>query len=325
MNWTEAELTIPKKSTEEISNFLIALGIKNFAVEDYDDFEEMVNDSGLFYDYIDDELFKAKGNDPIIRVYFPENTQGRDMLEALKGELELLKREKRFESLKLTLKGVKEEDWENNWKQYFKTFTVGDKLVVKPSWETCSPEMAKGREIIEIDPASSFGTGTHATTRLCLSALEHYIIKSDSLKMLDMGCGSGILSIGGLLLGAGDVTAIDIDENAARIAAENLDNNSGERFTKDMYRVYCGNILDDEQLTEKIGSGYQIIAANIVAGIIILMAPIFRKLLCVGGILIASGIIGPRADEVEVSLINEGFTLIKRSEDEDWVALEMRN
>jgi len=321
MNWIEFKITIPKKTTEFFSNVIIAAGIKNFAVDDFEDFEDVLDDTRLFYDYVEDSLFDKKNDDPVITVYFPENTQGREMLEHLKSELNMYKAMPEYASLEYSLSGTKEEDWENNWKKYFKPFTVGDKLVIKPSWETLTDEMKKGRKIIELDPGSSFGTGTHATTRLCLTLLEKHIT-SDTC-MLDMGTGSGILAIGGLILGANKIVAVDIDENSARIAKENLDINSSSFSSKD-YTVICADVLSQEKLDERIDIKYDIIAANIVAGVIIAMAPMFKSLLKDNGILVASGIIGPRADEVLAELENVGFTLLNRCEDEDWVALEMK-
>ncbi|MBQ9941138.1 MAG: 50S ribosomal protein L11 methyltransferase [Clostridia bacterium] len=322
MNWIEFKITIPQKTTEFFSNILINAGIKNFAVDDFDDFEQVLDDKQLFYDYVEDSLFDKKGQNPVITVYFPENTQGRESLEYIKSQLNALKSLPEYSSLEYTLNATKEEDWENNWKKYFKPFTVGQKLVVKPSWETLSDEMTKNRHIIEIDPGSSFGTGTHATTRLCLTLLENNI--SDETVLLDMGTGSGILSIGALVLGAKKVVAVDIDENSARIAKENLDINS-HSFASDDYTIICTNVLESNTLDSRIDIKYDIITANIVAGIIIDMAPLFKRLLKNQGVLIASGIIGPRAEEVLCELEKAGFKLIKRCEDEDWVALEMKN
>ncbi len=321
MNWIEFKITVPKKTTEFFSNLLIAVGIKNFAVDDFEDFESVLDDTRLFYDYVEDSLFDKKDKNPVITVYFPENAQGHELLEQLKVELNRYKATDEFSSLEYSLSGVKEEDWENNWKKYFKPFTVGEKLVVKPSWETLTDEMKKDRSIIELDPGSSFGTGTHATTRLCLSVLEKHI--TPETVMLDMGTGSGILSIGALALGAKKVVAVDIDENSARIAKENLDINSAS-FSSSDYTVLCADVLGEEKLNAEIDIKYDVIAANIVAGVIIAMAPLFKKLLKDNGILVASGIIGPRADEVLTELEKVGFALIERFEDEDWVALEMK-
>ena len=321
MNWIEFKITIPKKTTEFFSNILIADGIRNFAVDDFEDFENVLDDTRLFYDYVEDSLFEKKDQNPVITVYFPENAQGHESLEQLKNTLGKYKKLPEYSTLEYSLSGVKEEDWENNWKKYFKPFTVGEKLVVKPSWETLTDEMKAGRRIIELDPGSSFGTGTHATTRLCLSVLEKHI--NNNTTMLDMGTGSGILAIGALALGAKKVVAVDIDENSARIANENLDINSAS-FSSNDYTVLCADVLSENTLDKRIDIKYDVIAANIVAGVIIAMAPLFKKLLKDNGILVASGIIGPRADEVLQELCNAGFTLIERFEDEDWVALEMK-
>ena len=208
-------------------------------------------------------------------------------------------------------------DWVNNWKQYFKPLCVGEKLLIKPSWE----KVAEGekRKILEIDPASSFGTGQHNTTQLCLELVEKNLHEGDSI--LDLGCGSGILSIGALLLGAESATAVDVDENSVKIAKENAEKN---HISAEKYTAYCGNIIDDKALVEQIGTGYDLLCANIVADVLIGMSGIFGGFIKDGGTLIVSGIIYQRKDEVLDRLKAEGFELIEIREKEDWVAASFR-
>ena len=209
---------------------------------------------------------------------------------------------------------MKEDDWANNWKQYFKPLPVGRNLLIKPSWEEI-PEQNQ-RIILEIDPASSFGTGQHHTTRLCLELLEEVIQKQD--KILDLGCGSGILSIGGILLGAESATAVDIVENSVRTAVENAGKN---HIPTEKYQAYCGDICQDSDLREKIGENYNLICANIVADVLIAMAGLFRGFLKQDGYLIVSGIISERADEVISVLEQNGFVKIKMQERDGWAAV----
>ncbi len=214
--------------------------------------------------------------------------------------------------------GIREEDWANNWKQYFKPFPVGKKLYIKPSWEPVTAA-ADGRTILEIDPASSFGTGQHHTTRLCLELMESEI--QSETRILDMGCGSGILFIGGMLLGAKEAYAVDIEENATRIATGNAAEN---HLNPDSYTISCGNVISDTALVEKIGGGYDVITANIVADVIKAMAPLFPKFLRDNGILILSGIITERADEVLETVTACDFTVLEKKEASGWCAVKLQ-
>ena len=157
------------------------------------------------------------------------------------------------------LSSINEQDWANNWKKYFKPIPVGERLLIKPSWEDV--EDAQGRVILEIDPSSSFGTGTHATTQLCMEQLEKYLRPGDDV--LDMGCGSGILGVAAMLLGAGSVTGVDIEQNAVETALENARRNG---ISQALLSVRQGNILEDSALRKTIGARqYDVILANIVA------------------------------------------------------------
>ncbi|MBR2086961.1 MAG: 50S ribosomal protein L11 methyltransferase, partial [Oscillospiraceae bacterium] len=218
-----------------------------------------------------------------------------------------------FGSLEMTIGNVKEDDWANNWKQYFKPLQIGERLLIKPSWEPV-PE-GNTRTILEIDPASSFGTGQHHTTRLCLELAETVLHDGD--RVLDLGCGSGILSIGTILLGASSATAVDIVDNSVRTAIENAGKNG---IGADRYTAYCGDIISDEALREKLGTGYDLICANIVADVLIAMSGLFSSFLKAQGYLIVSGIITERADEVLSVLEEKGFRLLRRHEKEGWCA-----
>ena len=256
------------------------------------------------WDYIDDDLMGLKNCETTVTVYIPENSQGADNLNAIKEELKALKKrdtENLFGRLEYEIANVKEEDWANNWKQYFKPLTVGQKLVIKPSWEKY--DINDGRKILEIDPASSFGTGQHNTTQLCLELLEKYLKNGD--KLLDLGCGSGILSIAGIILGAKSAVAVDIEENAVKTSIENAEKNN---ISNDIYKAYCGNIIEDTELINKISTGYNVICANIVADVLIGMSGIFANFLASDGVLIMSGIISMRKEEVISSLIDKGFS-----------------
>ena len=320
MNWIETQIITASAGVDALCAMLTDLGIKGFSIADPADFQEFLQNKEGKWDYIDQDLLGMAQGDTTVTVYLPDNAQGAEQLVALRAMLAQIHARddaQLFGTLELTLKNVREEDWANNWKQYFKPFTVGERLLIKPSWEMC--ENPWNRAVLEIDPASSFGTGQHHTTRLCLELLEQLMHPGD--RVLDLGCGSGILSIGALLLGASGATAVDIEENAAATATENARKN---HIDPTLYRVFCGNVLEDETLCREIGDGYDLICANIVADVLIAMKQLFRQFLRPDGSLIVSGIIMERRDEVLDQLKKAGFALLEVREKEGWAAASLR-
>lgn len=317
MNWTEVNIYTTTEGTEPLSGRLLGLGINGFVIKDAKDFEDFLSDKSANWDYIDDDLMGLRDCETCVTVYLPENSQGADCLAAIRSELSAMKSldtDGAFGRLEIELANVREEDWANNWKQYFKPIAVGERLLIKPSWESC--EGYEDRTILEIDPASSFGTGQHNTTRICLELLEKYMKSGD--RVLDLGCGSGILSIAAMLLGAERVSAIDIDSNAVRIAGENAAKNN---IPPEKYTLYCGNVIGDDNLADKMGSGYDVIVANIVADVLIAMSDRFVQFIRSGGTLIISGIITERRHEVCDVVNSKGFTEIAAEERDGWAAV----
>ena len=320
MNWTEVNIYTTTEGIDPVCGCLLRIGVTGFVIKDAKDFEEFLNGKTGNWDYIDDDLMNLKNCETCVTVYLPDNSQGVDMLAAIRSEMIALggrDEDKAFGRLAVELANVREEDWANNWKQYFKPLTVGNKLVIKPSWEEYNKN--DDRIILEIDPASSFGTGQHNTTQLCLELIEKNLNKGD--KLFDLGCGSGILSIASILLGAEEVTAVDIDQNSVKIAKENAEKNN---ISAEKYTAYCGNVIDDNELVEKIGGGYDVIAANIVADVLIAMSPLFEKFVKKGGTLILSGIISERCHEVIDAVKAKGYTLVEQREANDWVAVSFK-
>lgn len=317
MNWTEAKIYTTTLGIDHVTGALMQIGITGFVIEDSQDFENFLTDTTIYWDYVDEDLMKLKECETSVTIYLADTPQGKEQLAEIKSALLRLKSEDsegNLGRLEIELGNIKEEDWENNWKQYFKPFEVGEKLAIKPSWETYKNK--ENRIVLEIDPASSFGTGTHTTTQLCLENIEKYIKPDD--RILDIGCGSGILSIGALLLGAKSAFAVDIDENAVNISKENAEKNG---FTADKFTSYCGNFIVDEKLRAKAGDGYDIIAANIVADVIIALSPIFKNHLKKGGILVSSGIIDGRVDEVYEAIKQNGFEILDVKTRSDWSSI----
>lgn len=313
INWIEAKISTTTDAIDSVSGILLSIGISGFVIEDANDFNEFLTSTEYRWDYIDEALMQRQNAPTSITVYLPENDQGKEWLVEINERLEKAKSESSdidFGTLEITLSNIREEDWANNWKQYFKPFCVGKKLLIKPTWETV--ENTEGRTVLNIDPGSSFGTGQHHTTKLCLERLEEIVKEND--RILDLGAGSGILSIGALLLGAKNAVGIDIDENSVRIAKENAAQNNIETS----FEAMCGNIIDDVDLREKIGTDYDVVVANIVADVIILMSPLFRSFMHKDSTLIVSGIINRQKEEVKQALIKNGFEIITAQESNDW-------
>lgn len=316
MNFMQIDVYTKSEAVDVLVMRLSELGITGFVIHDSADFDEFLENKDANWDYVDNELMGLKTVPTHITLYLQDNPQGLETLTELKGALEGFKAESPdfYGSLEIKIDNVKEEDWANNWKQYYKPFNVGERLIIKPSWENV--ENTGGRKILEIDPASTFGTGQHHTTKLVMERLEKIVNEGD--RVLDLGCGSGILSIAALLFGAESAVMVDIFENAVKTAGENVEKNG---FDKNRYMAYCGNVIEDSALRERIGGGYNVIAANIVADVIIAMSGLFGGFLAKDGTLIVSGIITERLPEVLSALEGNGFKVASLSEEEGWNAI----
>lgn len=319
MNWTEVSIETASEGIELLCAILTDLGFKGFAIHDPADFEELMSGKVGHWDYLEEGLEDAlTAGNPTITVYIPENAQGAEQMLALRDELQRLRAEGNpmFGALTLTSKGICEEDWANNWKQYFRPLCIGERLWISPTW--VDAETPAGRVALLIDPGSSFGTGQHDTTRLCLAMLEQCV--SDGCRVLDVGCGSGILSIGAMLLGGGMTEAIDIEQHAADAAAENAERNG---ISAAQYRTHCGNILEDEALVARLGDGYDVVCANIVSDILIAMRELFVQFMRPGATLLLSGIIDERLDEVLEAMRNVGLKVEQVEQSAGWAAVRL--
>lgn len=322
MDWIEIAVKTTTEGIDPVSGILIMNGISGYAVEDKCDFEEFLRDKEVYWDYIEDSLMKLRECDTTVTFYVTNDAEGIEQLSLIKSELSRLLKEdadKKFGELSVEVKNIAEEDWANNWKKFFKPLNIGERLVVKPTWENLDD--ANGRTVVEIDPSSSFGTGSHTTTKLCLE----YIEKIDSLldeknyEMIDVGCGSGILGIAAHKLSGAHITAIDIEENSIRVAKENFETNSVD---ENAYELFIGSITDDKELWNKVSSvKYKMLAANIVADVLKAMAPYFKEILEDDGYAVISGIIAERADEVEEAFLNTGFAVKEKNTKDGWTAI----
>lgn len=320
MEWIQVIIYTSSLGIEPVSGVLYDLGITGLEIEDYEDFQNFINNNKDAWDYVDEKLEEEKSGETCIKLYLTDDASGYDSLKIIENAISVLKStdtSSEFGRLEISLGHLKEEDWCNNWKQYFKPLCVGENILICPEWETVPDEKAK--TVFKINPGMSFGTGSHETTQLCLEELEKYIKPGASV--LDIGCGSGILSIISMLLGADNATALDIDPNAVKIAAENAERN-GIDLSK--YYVFAGNILADNKIQNDLSKKtYDIVFANIVADVIIALKPILPGFLGEDSILITSGIINTRLDEVINEYENSPLNIMKIQQKGEWASITL--
>ena len=305
MDWLEVKIYLDNEDLEPVTGLLLTLGIEELVIDMKDELEKALYDSADQWNYAEpEELFKSKTDDHI-RFYLPADDEGERVLSRLKEMLNVVIIPTGFQP-QVEVEKVYDEDWENNWKKFFKPFKIAGNLVIKPTWEEY--QRKPDEVVLEINPSQAFGSGQHETTAMCLRALNKYLKAGD--KMADIGCGSGILALSALLLGAKDASAVDIDEKAVEITSANaIRNNLDKKIT-----VICGNLADD--LKEE----YDLITANLVADIIINVLSDLRQKLVKGGIAIVSGIIEGRGGEVEQALEKEKFRIAEKIHDGEWLA-----
>ena len=322
MEWIEVFVATSQMGLEPVEGVLYQCGLNGLMIHDEADFAEFLENPNREWDYVADELVEEKQEQTTgITFFLRDNLYGREQLSQIKSALQSVKEtEKELDlgSLEVTMKNVAEEDWANNWKKYFKPFPVGDKIMIKPSWEELPAQTDK--IVLKIDPGHIFGTGTHETTQLCMELIEKYVKKDDMV--LDIGCGSGILSIASLLLDAKEADAVDIDPNAIQIAYENSDRNDIDRSR---YHVKAGNILEDKELQASYsGKKYDLVAANIVADVIIALTKQVPDYIKDGGVFLCSGIITERKEDVLEALKAANFAVLDIKEKTSWVAIATR-
>lgn len=317
MNWLKISIETTSAGIDRVCNTLSSLGIVGFEIEDKDDFNSFLEENKDAWDYVDEELYNEKQGPTKVKIYIEEDSRAQEIVASVKSELAKIKCEE-YGTFDVKIENMAQEDWENNWKQYFKPLYVGDNIIIKPHWETV--ENTDGKLVFEIDPGMTFGSGQHETTRMCVEALEKTVSKGCTIA--DLGCGSGILSVIGILLGAKYAYAVDIDPNCPKIAYENAALNS---VARDTYLVECGNVLTDNALCKRLeDEKYDIVVANIVADVIIPLSAKARRFMKEGGTFICSGIIDFRKDEVEEALLNNGFEIVEIKHDGDWFAFVCR-
>ena len=320
MKWMEVTVFTTEQGLDAVCARLDMLGINQVMIEQgRDSIEEFLRNTVRYWDYADMDALVAS-EEPCVKAYIADVADNRATVKAIEESFDELKRMDvgiDLGSLNIVVRLTDDEDWENNWKIYYKPLEIGERLLIRPSWEQAKDT---GRTVLSLDPGMAFGTGSHHTTRMCLEFLEKTVKDGDD--MIDLGCGSGILSIGALLLGAKQALAVDIDPIAEKIAYENAAMND---IYNDRYTVLIGDVLSDTALQDRLcEQKYDVVAANIVASVIIELTKMVPRIIKPEGVYIMSGIIGDRLDEVLAALDENGFEVLEVREGDDWRAVMAR-
>ena len=317
MDWLELHIDTSTAGIDAVTELLEQQGVAGLIIDDEQDFHDFLENNHQYWDYVDEDLMAQKRGNSRITFYLTPDEAGINTVAQIRIAMaELKQAHPEYAPLLLTMDNVSDSDWENNWQQFYKPMEIGERLLVIPEWETCDP---KGRITVTLNPGLTFGTGSHATTRLCLRTLDKLVRGGETV--LDLGCGSGILSIAALRLGASHAFACDIDDKCVDVAYENAALNG---IGKETYTVRWGDVTKDSQLQKEMGGGYDIVVANIVADVIIALSTEVRPYLKDNGYFLTSGIIDDRADEVESALRSAGWEIIERNCDEGWYSFLCR-
>lgn len=306
MDYTKVTVYTNTEGVDIVSAALYDMGIVGLQIMDKADFEEFMKDNLRAWDIVDEELMSSMmSQETQVSFYLENDDKKEELLSEIKNMAEKISKEADYGRMKVEETPVKAEDWENNWKKYYKPLRIGEHIVIKPTWEEV--ELIDGDVTVELDPGMAFGTGSHASTHMCLEFLEKTIKKGD--KVLDIGTGSGILGIAALKLGAESVTAVDIDPLAVKIAKENAALNG---FSEPEFKVFEGDLAD------KVTGEYDVVLANIVADIICQLSKNVGKYIKKDGKFITSGIIDFKADKVREALSENGINIIEEKNQKDW-------
>lgn len=317
MDLNQVTVYASEEALELVGYALSQVGINQYEIiESADTVQHFLDETAANWDYVEASSVLSSRM-PCVRAYLSQNETGMDQLAKLRARIEQLREEivgLDPGPLSIEIGVVHEEDWANNWKQYYKPTCIGEKLLIKPSWEELDDD--GGRIVLNMDPGMVFGTGTHETTQLSLLALEKAV--QPGARVYDLGCGSGILAIGALLLGAQTAIGVDIDPNAKDIAYVNLEANG---LAQADAAFITGDVVQDDEVKQALHQPADIVVANIVAGVIIPLSKHVPALLKPGGCFITSGIISDRRDEVVQAMEEAGLTLVDEHEKNDWVCL----
>ena len=299
MRYIEVTVNTPGAEIDARCQEMADMGAGGFVIENEEDFKDFLEQNHQYWDYVDDELENQFAGVSRIKCYLTDDEDGLAVLRRINAAYD-----------DVTTSYVEDSDWENNWREYYKPIEVGEKLVVVPEWEEAPQDV---RLPLRLDPGLIFGTGSHATTRMCLAALEEF--SKPGVRVLDLGCGSGILGIGALILGCDSCLGVDIDPKAPDVVMSNAALNG---IGTDKMTAWAGDIIADASLRARIGGGYQLVLANIVADVIIPLSAVVRQFMAPGAVFICSGIIEHRWPETEAALISNGFEILDHKSEEEW-------
>ena len=299
MRYIEVTVNTPGAEIDARCQEMADMGAGGFVIENEEDFKDFLEQNHQYWDYVDDELENQFAGVSRIKCYLTDDEDGLAVLRRINAAYD-----------DVTTSYVEDSDWENNWREYYKPIDVGEKLVVVPEWEEAPQD---GRLPLRLDPGLIFGTGSHATTRMCLAALEKF--SKPGVRVLDLGCGSGILGIGALILGCDSCLGVDIDPKAPDVVMSNAALNG---IGTDKMTAWAGDIIADASLRAHIGGGYQLVLANIVADVIIPLSAVVHQFMAPGAVFICSGIIEHRWPETEAALISTGFEILDHKSEEEW-------
>lgn len=313
MKWTKLTLSTMAEAVDLVSNMLNELGIEGIEIVDNVPITEHER-KAMFIDILPE--LDTEDKTASISFYLEEGENPKETIAKIQENLGLLSELTDVGSGLIEVSETEDLDWINNWKVFFKPFRIDDTIVIKPTWEKLD-QVSETDLVIEIDPGTAFGTGSHETTKLCILGLKKFI--SSGTKLLDVGCGSGILSIIGAKLGANEVLGIDIDSNAVITAYENAEVN---QISTDVLTVINGDIITDKKVQNEVGMGcYDIVVANILADVIIPLSAEIGQHLKPGGIFISSGIINTKKELVKEAILKNGFKIIEVNEMGEWVSI----
>lgn len=313
MQWCEAIVHTTTEGSDIVSDMMMRFGATGTEIVDRADVPDP-NQPGVYWELYDQKMLDAMPEDVLVKGWFEQNEHTHDVLANLRSQLAALNAQGEgtdFGALTMDVINVADEDWSENWKKYYKPFRIGSHLVVKPTWESYAT--AADDVVVELDPGMAFGTGTHETTSMCMELLEKYL--KSGMRMMDVGTGSGILAIAAAKLGAKNILAVDIDPGAVKVARQNVTHNNVEQ----QVRVVEGDLVKSEAMPCELA------VANIVADAIRMLCGPLTKHLLPDGLLICSGIIREREQDVLDAVTAAGYAMVERLSKGEWVALCLRN
>ena len=326
MKWNVIRIRTTNDVTDYLAGILFDLGFEGIEVTDTVQLSEQEK-KAMFIDFLPE--LDETDRTAVVTCYTEENVDPGQAISQIREELEEYRAFLNPDAVSFETGVTEDTDWINNWKQFFKSFAVDEDIYIKPTWEPMKEEF-KDKLVIEIDPGTAFGTGSHETTRLAIANMKKYLKPGD--RLLDIGTGSGILSVIGMKIGAGKAIGTDIDPIAVRVAGENAEANGLSVFAGTVSEVpdgsvafYTGNMLDDEAFCVPFSEQkYPIVVANILADVIIPLAPVVRRFLLPGGVFVCSGIINLMEEKTKKALTDLGYEILNEERMNDWVSYAVR-